>query len=219
MNIHLIVMAKAPVAGFAKTRLVPPLLPAEAAALADAMLCDMLARPWHGTQRHLCTSGESERFSVAAAAGWRCSRQAEGDLGRRLDVASRASFAAGAGAVVFLGTDAPDLPDSLFAELQAALDAGADLVLGPATDGGYYTIATREHHAALYENMPWSQPSLFAATVAASERLGLRCHLLPVWSDLDEVADLRSLLGRAESAAFVAPRTVAAVRALESLGW
>ena len=94
MSIHLIVMAKAPVAGFAKTRLVPPLSHDEAAALADAILCDMLARPWADLERHLCVSGESERFAEAQQAGWRLSMQAQGDLGARLDTASRAAFAA-----------------------------------------------------------------------------------------------------------------------------
>ena len=217
MSIHLIVMAKAPVAGFAKTRLVPPLSHAQAAGLADAMLCDMLDRPWPGVVRCLCTSGESDRFVAAAAAGWRCSKQAEGDLGRRLDAASRAAFADGATAVVFLGTDAPDLPAACFAALLEALDAGFDVVLGPATDGGYYTIATRSHEAALFADMPWSQPSLCEETVACVQRLGLRLHLLPAWSDLDEVSDLRALLRRAEEAAAVAPRTVAAARAVEGL--
>lgn len=220
MSIHLIVMAKAPVAGFAKTRLVPPLTHAQAAELADAMLCDMLARPWPGFARHLCVSGESDRFEAAARDGWTLSRQADGDLGRRLDTASRAAFADGATAVAFLGTDAPDLPDAILEELRAALDTGADLVLGPATDGGYYTIATRVHQPVLFEAMPWSQPGLCNATIAAAQREGLSIHLLPVWSDIDEVADLVRFAAAQAAIApdrNVAHRTAKRVLALSSL--
>lgn len=220
MNIHLIVMAKAPVAGFAKTRLVPPLTHDQAAGLAEAMLCDMLARPWPGFARHLCVSGASARFVEAEAAGWQLSQQAAGDLGVRLDIASRAAFDAGAEAVAFLGTDAPDLPDSFLSELRAALADGADLVIGPATDGGYYTIATRSHQACLYADMPWSQPGLFDATIAAAAKAGLRTHRLPAWSDMDEVADLvRFAAGNrpSEASPHLAPRTLARVGALASL--
>lgn len=190
MSIHLIVMAKAPVPGLAKTRLVPPLTPLQAAELAEAMLCDMLARPWSGFERHLCVSGQSDYFEAAAADGWRLSKQVDGDLGARLEAASLAAFAAGATAVAFLGTDAPDLPEAFMEDLQTALLEGAEVVLGPATDGGYYTLATAAHHPVLFRDMPWSQPGLFEATAAAVEGAGLKLHLLPPWSDIDEVGDL-----------------------------
>jgi len=190
MSIHLIVMAKAPVAGVAKTRLVPPLTPEQAAALAEAMLCDMLARPWLGFERHLCVSGESHHFEAAVRDGWQLSKQADGDLGARLEAASSAAFAAGARAVAFLGTDAPDLPDAFMEDLKEALAGGADLVIGPATDGGYYTLATSAHCPVLFRDMPWSRPELFAATVAAAAGVGMRTHQLAPWSDIDEVEDL-----------------------------
>ena len=190
MSIHLIVMAKAPVPGLAKTRLVPPLTPLQAAELAEAMLCDMLARPWTGFEHHLCVSGESSHFEAAVRDGWKVSTQADGDLGARLDAASSAAFAAGARSVAFLGTDAPDLPDAFMEELQAALSEGAQVVLGPATDGGYYTLATAAHYPLLFRDMPWSRPELFEATAAAVEGAGLKLHLLPPWSDIDEVNDL-----------------------------
>lgn len=183
-------MAKAPVPGFAKTRLVPPLTPLQAAELAEAMLCDMLARPWSGFERHLCVSGESPHFEAAATNGWRLSKQVDGDLGARLEAASLAAFTAGATAVAFLGTDAPDLPDAFMADLQTALSEGAEVVLGPATDGGYYTLATAAHSPLLFRDMPWSQPGLFDATVEAAAAAGLKFHLLPPWSDIDEVNDL-----------------------------
>jgi hypothetical protein len=190
VSIHLIVMAKAPVPGFAKTRLVPPLTPLQAAELAEAMLCDMLARPWSGFERHLCVSGESRHFEAAARDGWRLSKQVDGDLGARLEAASLAAFAAGATAVAFLGTDAPDLPDSFMEDLKQALADGAELVVGPATDGGYYTLAASAHFQILFRDMPWSRPELFDATIAAASAAGLRTHVLPPWSDIDEVEDL-----------------------------
>lgn len=231
MSIHLIVMAKAPVPGLAKTRLVPPLTPLQAAELAEAMLCDMLARPWSGFERHLCVSGESHRFEAAAADGWRLSKQVAGDLGARLEAASLAAFAAGATAIAFLGTDAPDLPDAFMEELQAALSEGAQVVLGPATDGGYYTLATSAHVPLLFRGMPWSQPGLFDATVAAASAAGLRTHMLPPWSDIDEVEDLarfelrfsESVLAGAQGLAHLTKDNIASVMgytgASEKLSW
>lgn len=231
MSIHLIVMAKAPVAGFAKTRLVPPLTPEQAASLAEAMLCDMLARPWTGFERHLCVSGESHHFTAATADGWQLSKQADGDLGARLEAASLAAFVAGATAVAFLGTDAPDLPDAFMEELKEALASGAELVIGPATDGGYYTLATAGHYPLLYRGMPWSQPGLFEATAAAVEGAGLKLHLLPPWSDIDEVDDLarfgqrssQSVLANAQGLAHLTEVHIAAVLvgtcASEKLPW
>lgn len=220
MSIHLIVMAKAPVPGLAKTRLVPPLTPLQAAELAEAMLCDMLARPWSGFERHLCVSGESHHFEAAVRDGWKLSKQAEGDLGARLEAASLAAFAAGATALAFLGTDAPDLPDAFMEDLKEALAGGADLVIGPATDGGYYTLATATHSPMLFRDMPWSRPELFDATIAAAEALGLKLHLLPPWSDIDDVEDLahfelhsaRSVLAGAERLAHLTMEKIEAFR-------
>jgi rSAM/selenodomain-associated transferase 1 len=219
MSMHLIVMAKAPVAGFAKTRLVPPLTHEQAASLAEAMLCDMLARPWLGFERHLCVSGESHHFEAAVRDGWKLSKQADGDLGARLEAASLAAFAAAARAVVFLGTDAPDLPDAFMEELKQALADGAELVVGPATDGGYYTLATSAHVPLLFRGMPWSRPELFDATVAAASAAGLRTHVLPTWSDIDEVEDLarfdlrfsESVLAGAQGLAHLTKRNLASI--------
>jgi len=231
VSIHLIVMAKAPVPGFAKTRLVPPLTPEQAASLAEAMLCDMLTRPWTGFERYLCISGESHHFEAAVRDGWKLSKQADGDLGARLEAASSAAFAAGARAVAFLGTDAPDLPDAFMEDLKEALAGGADVVLGPATDGGYYTLATAAHHSVLFRDMPWSQPELFDATVAAASAAGLRTHMLPPWSDIDEVEDLarfelrfsESVLAGAHGLAHLTKDNIASVmgytRASEKLSW
>ena len=129
-------------------------------------------------------------------------------LGKRLAGVFAASFADGAGAVVIVNSDSPALPteylEQAFAELGADGSAegdeleGADLVLGPAADGGYYLIGagrrTWDAGAAviteLLASSPMSSPGLLEHTLRAAQAAGLRVAQLPLWVDVDEPADL-----------------------------
>ncbi|HEX7124231.1 MAG TPA: DUF2064 domain-containing protein, partial [Thermodesulfobacteriota bacterium] len=70
---------------------------------------------------------------------------------------------------------------------------GADLVLGPADDGGYYLIGLRSPQPSLFEGIPWSTGAVLAETRRRAEASGLRTALLPAWFDLDTAADLERL--------------------------
>lgn len=116
--------------------------------------------------------------------------QCDGGLGERLDHGIRGAFSRGASIVAAIGGDCPELGAS---QLQTAtklleFDA-ADVVLGPATDGGYYTIVLKQHQPELFHDIPWSQPNTLAATRKRAEKLGLRYHLLEQLSDIDTVED------------------------------
>jgi len=118
--------------------------------------------------------------------------QTSGDLGARMHKAFGWCFAHGARAVALIGTDAPTLPASLIDAAWSGLER-ADVVLGPATDGGYYLIALHEPRPRLFSNMPWSTNVVLDATVARAEQAELRVHQLATWQDVDTAADLAAL--------------------------
>lgn len=117
--------------------------------------------------------------------------QGPGDLGEKMQNAFAHDFARHAPAVVIIGTDCPGLTT---AHLTAAFEALCthDVVLGPATDGGYYLLGMKRLWSSLFAGKSWSTDSVLAATVADARQLGLRLHLLPELSDIDTGADLRA---------------------------
>ena len=94
-----------------------------------------------------------------------CLPQARGDLGARLESAFAAAFADGATAVLAMGTDCPGLTTDRLRAALAAL-AASDLVLGPATDGGYYLIGLARPAPELFAGVPWGTERVLAATLA-----------------------------------------------------
>ena len=116
------------------------------------------------------------------------------DLGHRMLTAFREQFSAGgtdfrAGRVVIIGSDCLDLTPDHLNRAFAALDT-ADVVIGPATDGGYYLLGMSRLHPALFaDTLPWSQPDLRARTEAIIRENGLTLMLLDELTDIDEWAD------------------------------
>lgn len=185
--------AKAPVAGLVKTRLSPPLTPAEAAAVARACLETTLRRFPAAVRASwtLFLDGEPEPWllRLAAERGVRVAPQGTGDLGARLERAFRALHDEGAGRAVAIGADSPTLDPSWIAEALARL-GDADAVLGPAEDGGYYLIGIRPGREALFTAIPWSTPDVAAATRRRAASSGWRLAELPEWYDVDGPEEL-----------------------------
>jgi rSAM/selenodomain-associated transferase 1 len=102
---------------------------------------------------------------------------------------------AGATHVLVIGTDAPELTRDILDDAFAALDR-ADVVIGPASDGGYYLIGMRELRRDLFEDIPWSTPETLARTLAAARAGGLRVHVLDILSDVDTGDDWRAWMRR-----------------------
>ena len=130
--------------------------------------------------------------SAAEAQEWaamttRC--QAAGDLGERMTAAFAAAFAAGASRVAIIGTDCPGLRADHLRQAFALL-AEYDVVLGPATDGGYYLLGLRQPQPELFQNKEWSTATVLTDTVADAHRLSRRVALLPELRDVDTAADL-----------------------------
>jgi rSAM/selenodomain-associated transferase 1 len=210
-----IVMVKAPRAGAVKTRLVPPLSGAQAAALAACFARDVV-----GSLRRVVPDlivafappgGRDEMESLLPFEGLRWLEQRGADLGARLEAATARAFAQGFGPVVVTGTDSPTLPASFVGRAVASLAAAeSDVVLGPTEDGGYYLVGLRRPAAGLFQNVAWSTPRARLETAANAARLDLRLHELPAWYDVDDFDDLlhlRDEIFKAEAARHRAPAT------------
>lgn len=188
-----IVMAKAPVAGYAKTRLIPALGADGAAALAERLLDRALHHALAAALGpvDLCVTPNLHHPAFqcwATGPGVQCSLQGEGDLGERMARAF-ARWHPRADRVLMTGTDAPGLDATVLHHAAAALDS-ADAVFVPALDGGYALIGLRRPAPSLFNGMAWSTPSVMAHTRERLVQAGLRHVELPPLPDIDEPADL-----------------------------
>jgi rSAM/selenodomain-associated transferase 1 len=199
----LIVMAKAPRAGEAKTRLTPPLSPREAALLASCFFADTVSLALGvGAQVVVAYAPADGRAALEAAlrghapgaGGLRWLEQPGGGLGERLAGVVERAFAAGFGPLLLVGADSPTLPPGFLAPALEALSSGrADAALGPADDGGYYAVGVREPAAGLFDAVEWGTPRAYAQTARNAARLGLRLFEMPRWYDVDTHSDLLRL--------------------------
>ncbi|MBL8363345.1 MAG: TIGR04282 family arsenosugar biosynthesis glycosyltransferase [Rubrivivax sp.] len=195
--LRVVVMAKSPRPGLAKTRLAPALGAEGAARLAARMLQHALAQAVAaGVGPVLLSAAPDEHDDLlraaAAAAGATLAAQGDGDLGARMARAAAAAHAAGH-AVLILGTDAPAIDASVLRSAAAALRAGDDVVLVPAHDGGYALIGLARPLPAVFDGIAWSTPKVLAQTQAAAAAWGARVTLLAAVHDIDEPADLAHL--------------------------
>ena len=184
------VLAKAPVAGLAKTRLIPA-LGADGAAALQARLIEHAIAIAHaaaiGPVTLWATPDESHPVfgAMRAKHGVTLARQPDGDLGARMHAAMVAAHRP----AVVIGTDCPALRTE---HLQAA--AGAlhdhDAAVIPAEDGGYVLIALREPELAVFSGVTWSTATVMAQTRQRLQALGLTaCEFPPLW-DVDTPDDL-----------------------------
>lgn len=194
-----LVMAKAPLPGLAKTRLIPALGVAGAATLAARMLRHTLDEALAAGLGPvtLCAAPQASHpaFAEIAREGRiTMADQGDGDLGARMQRALERALTAHAGALL-IGTDAPALDAAVLRAAHAALKAH-DAVLVPAHDGGYVLIGLRRIEPRLFADMPWSTPQVLALTRERLRGSGLRWAELPALHDIDEPADLAHLAGR-----------------------
>lgn len=191
---QLLVFARVPALGRVKSRLAAGVGPPAALAVYRELLAvtnaaivaaGVPATVWLADTAAAEPTAEEAAEWIAHAA--RC--QPEGDLGARMATAFAAAFEGGAGRVAIIGTDCPGLRAEHLTGAFTALDS-ADVVLGPATDGGYYLLGLRRPQPELFANKAWSTASVLADTVADARRLGLRVALLPELRDVDTAEDL-----------------------------
>ena len=196
MSTTVIVFAKAPMPGLAKTRLVPALGADGAAALAGRMLRHALAQAATAGigPVELCAAPDAANPALQAAAaahGAALTEQGSGDLGQRMHRAF-VRVLAGPGRALLIGTDAPALDAAMLRQAAQAL-ADHDAVFVPALDGGYALVGLARPAPALFDGVPWSTSQVMAATRERALAAGLRWTELAPVADVDEPADLAHL--------------------------
>jgi rSAM/selenodomain-associated transferase 1 len=205
-------VAKAPVAGRVKTRLCPPLSPAQAAELAAAMLADVAATVRTSGLAAWCVhAGPPEPVRAVVGAGLPLVPQRGDDLGARLAACQRDLVDAGFDPVVLLGGDVPTVEPALLAEAVARAET-ADVVLGPARDGGYTMLVTHRPTPELFTGVDLGTERVREQTLARAAEAGLTAATVAVRHDLDTLADLHAAREAGELAA--APRTAAGLKRL-----
>jgi len=197
------VMAKASAPGRTKTRLVPPLTHEEAAALNTAFLQDVSDNILLAGSRAAITGyaafgppGSEEFFhrilppAIALIEAWLP------DFGDCLRHTTEQILGRGHASAVVLNADSPTLPTALLVETAEVLAQPGELaVLGPSSDGGYYLLGLKSAHRRMFENIAWSTEHVAAQTLERAGEIKLDVHVLPVWYDVDDIADLRRLGG------------------------
>jgi len=191
----LLVIAKEPVAGRVKTRLVPPCTPRQAADLAEAALADtlhaVLAAPAH--RRVLVLDGEPGPWLPP---GFDVMPQCGGGLDERL----AGAFAAVSGPALLIGMDTPQLTPGLLTVDWEDTDAW----FGPAADGGFWGLGLRRPEAALVRGVPMSTADTGAVQRARLHAAGLRIAELPRLRDVDTAADAVAVARQAPLSRFAA---------------
>lgn len=210
-----LVVAKAPNGGRSKTRLVPPLTFEQAADLHEALLLDTVdaCRAQHDDVRLLCARDEDVSDLQKRLPGVPAIAQEGAGLGEALRLGIARHVAEGP--TVIVSSDVPGLPADAISDALGALADGADVVLGPALDGGYWLVAMGRPHDELFRDIPWSTPAVLAVTRRRCEEARLRLVELRPWRDVDTLVDLGHLLHDRENVR--APRTRVVLDTLDSV--
>jgi uncharacterized protein len=188
------VLTKAPLAGFAKTRLIPVLGAQGAALLQARLIAHAVATACAaaiGPVTLWVTPDESHPVlqAIAAECAVTLVRQRDGDLGARM----LAALEAVNGPTLVIGTDCPALTSDHVRAAADILRSGRDAVVIPAEDGGYVLIGMRAAQPALFSDMRWSTAGVMAETRRRLERLAMSWREPFVLWDVDLPADLDRL--------------------------
>ncbi|HEY7457772.1 MAG TPA: TIGR04282 family arsenosugar biosynthesis glycosyltransferase [Xanthobacteraceae bacterium] len=217
------VMCKAPLPGRAKTRLAAT-IGADAAARLSACFLSDVASTIEALPEHLACQG----YGVYAPAGGEAQLreifpdsfelllQVDDQFSNVLHGAIRTLLAAGHDCVALVNGDSPTLPPAFLAEaINEMRRPGDRVVLGPATDGGYYLIGLKAAHRHLFTNIPWGTASVARLTLERAAEMGLETVCLPEWYDVDDAVTLEYLRDELDgrSVRFTAGGTAAATRA------
>jgi uncharacterized protein len=194
----LVIFARVPRPGQVKTRLTPEFSQEDACEIHRALVGDVVERSAR------CLAGRASIYLAwsealvgspgieGPPAGVIEEVQSGNDLGERMALALQGKLRAGFKQAVILGSDSPTLPAD---HLIAAFDAlrGAEVVLGPADDGGYYLVGMSHLHLEIFHGIQWGTSGVLAATRQRLKKSGTRYSELGMWHDVDTVADVGRL--------------------------
>ena len=195
------IICKAPEPGRSKTRLAAAIGEGTASELSACFLRDVaaaieavpetLGRRGYGVY---APAGAEHIVQQLLPAGFGMLLQAGDDLGHVLIGATRALLLAGHDCALLVNGDSPTLPSRLLVQaIEALREPGDRMVLGPASDGGYYLIALKHPHKHLFTQIAWGTETVARSTCERAAEIGLATTLLPEWYDVDDVKTLRWL--------------------------
>ena len=211
--VRIAILAKAPLAGFAKTRLAPALGAHGAARLQRAFILRTVQVAQQaglgGGVQLWCAPDADQRFfkALQRTTGVDCRDQPAGDLGQRM----QATTAAAPGPVLLVGTDCPALTVQHLRAAAAALHVGANTGTGagtvfiPAEDGGYVLVGLSQPQPGLFHGIDWSTERVMEQSRQRARAMGVAlCELAPLW-DVDTPDDLARLVALPEFAHLPSP--------------
>lgn len=187
---RLLILLKAPILGTVKTRLAADIGSDTALSIYRRLLDQVVIAmsPLSAVELHYTPATAGELLSPWLKPGWQLYPQSEGNLGDRMHHSFSQAFTTGAKRVVMIGTDCPSVE---LADIRRAWTvlADHDLVLGPATDGGYWLIGLNRPRPELFKDINWSTSTVLSETLACANQLGLSHQLLRPLSDVDTKTD------------------------------
>lgn len=191
----LLIFCKAPQLGQVKTRLQPALTAEQAMAAHRVLTRFTLERAFQQSLcdvRLYCAPDTEHEFFQQCAADYRLTLRLQSgtDLGERMHAAFAEALRDYRHALL-IGCDCPSLTTADLQQAFEALVKGADVVLGPAEDGGYVLIGMSRPQAGLFVNMPWGSDNVMAETLLRTTAAGIKLHQLPEQWDVDTVEDWR----------------------------
>ena len=211
MRLRLVIFTRFPEPHKTKTRLIPALGPEGAADIQREMTIYTLSRVRELAARHPVSAevrfegGDAEKMAACFGNDLSYRPQGPGDLGHRIVAAFAEAFGKGAERTVIIGTDCPEITPKLIRESFDRL-AACDVVLGPASDGGYYLVGLRRPAAELFTGIPWGSERVLEETLQRAGELSMKVSSLETLSDVDRPEDL-AVWHRAKEPASAAPTT------------
>jgi rSAM/selenodomain-associated transferase 1 len=187
--------AKRPVAGRVKTRLGAAIGNDASANLYSAFVRDLVERYSSVAGRRVfgyAPESADEWARDTAGGHFELWAQPPAGLGTRIQGFFDHAFGSGARRVVLIGSDSPNLPSSYIDQAFQLLDE-MDVVIGPASDGGFYLIGQREQSRDLFAGTEWSSSRVCEQTLRNARAVDSKVALLPVWYDIDTVDDARMM--------------------------
>ncbi|MBN1860038.1 MAG: TIGR04282 family arsenosugar biosynthesis glycosyltransferase [Candidatus Thermoplasmatota archaeon] len=150
-----------------------------------------------------------EKFQQWLGSTLRFLPQRGSNLGERMKNSFISAFSEGFQRVILMGSDSPDIPIGFLQKACSELQAH-DMVLGPTYDGGYYLIGFQDtaFDQKVFENIQWGTPSVYTETLKKIKKKHRRLSVLPVWSDVDTITDLKNLLIRNQNTSFRSSMTI-----------
>jgi len=211
-NPIILLFIKVPIKGQVKSRLAADVGEEAALDLYKSFVLDIIdTLEGSGYTLRICyyPHDRADMFTSLFGIRYRMMPQEGKDLGEKMENAFKQIFSEGYTRAILIGSDIPDLAPAVLRDALESLTKN-DVVIGPASDGGYYLIGFHKDSLLprIFHNREWGTERVFQDTMDILRNTSLRVHLAPQWSDVDTIGDLKSLALRNQNSAFDKSRTI-----------